>query len=130
MVGWSLSAVIVVSLVSIGLGAFVAPRWSSAQYGIVLDDPRALAFIRAMGVRDVVIGGLLGLIAWQHARQTLGLGMALTAVIAVTDLVLVIADRRTATAQPTTRALDAARVLHAAGVVGLVLTGTVLLAGY
>jgi hypothetical protein len=131
MIGWSLSAVIVVSLLSIGLGVLVAPRRSSEQYGIVLDDPRALAFIRAMGVRDAVIGGLLALMALAGARAMLGWGMCLTASIAVIDLLVVTADRRGTTAGTTGRHRpDAARLLHASGAIGLLVTAGALLAGY
>jgi hypothetical protein len=51
MLGWALSAVIIVSLVVVGCGALSAPRRSGALYGIVLDDQRALAFIRAIWAR-------------------------------------------------------------------------------
>ena len=128
MIGWSLSALIVVSLLSLGVGVLVAPRKSSEQYGIVLDDPRALAFLRAMGVRDAVIGGLLALMALGGARDMLGWGIAVTAAIAVADYVLVTADRRLTGYRGT--GLDAARLLHAGGAAGLLLTAGALLAGY
>ena len=126
MLGWTLSAVIIVSLVAVGCGALSAPRRSSALYGIVLDDERALAFIRAMGARDLVIGGLLAVIAFQRRGGPLGWALCLTAVVALADYIVVTADRRTAISGAPARA----RVLHASGAVGLVLTGGLLLAGY
>src|SRR4029453_19519644 len=93
MLGWALSAVIIVSLVAVGFGALSAPRRAAALYGIVLDDQRALAFIRAMGARDLVIGGLLAVIAFQRRSGPLGWGLCLTAVVALTDYVVVPADR-------------------------------------
>jgi hypothetical protein len=80
-----------------------------------------------MGMRDVVIGGLLGLLALDQGRHALGFGMYVSALIAVTDFLVVSSDRR-ATRNAAGRP-DAARVLHASGAVGLVVTGTVLLAG-
>ena len=127
MIGWSLSVLIVVSLLSLGLGVLVAPRRSSEQYGIVLDDPRALAFLRAMGVRDAVIGGLLALMALARAREMLAWGIAVTAAIAVVDYLVVTADRRITAPRA---GLDAARLLHAGGAVGLLVTAAALLAGY
>lgn len=127
MIGWSLSALIVVSLLSLGVGVLVAPRRSSEQYGIVLDDPRAFAFLRAMGVRDAVIGGLLALMALAREREMLGWGIVVTASIAVADFLVVTADRRIT---GTTGRPDAARLLHAGGAVGLLVTAAVLLAGY
>jgi len=129
MLGWVLAAVIIVSLVAIGFGALSAPRRSAALYGIVLDDPRALALIRAMGARDLVIGGLLAVIAYQRARTALGWGLFLTAVVALADYVIVAADRRAATPGSRAHAMDT-RVLHATSTVGLVVAACLLLAGY
>ena len=58
MLGLALAAVVIVSIVAVGCAALSAPRRAAALYGIVLDDRRTLAFIRAMGARDLVIGGL------------------------------------------------------------------------
>jgi hypothetical protein len=43
------------------ISATVAPKMASAHFGIVLKDPRALAFVRAMGIRDLVMGLMLGM---------------------------------------------------------------------
>ena len=129
MLGWALSAVTIVSLVAVGCGALGAPRRSAALYGIVLDDQRALAFIRAMGARDLVIGGLLAVIAFQRRCGPLAWSLCLTAVVALADYVVVAADRRAAMSGAPGRAMDT-RVLHAMGAVGLVLAGGLLLAGY
>jgi len=129
MLGWALSAATIVSLVVVGFGALWAPRRWAALYGIVLDDRRALAFIRAMGVRDIAIGGLLAVIAYQRARTALGWGLFLTAVVALADYVVVSADRRAATPGSRAHAMDT-RVLHATSTVGLVVAACLLLAGY
>jgi hypothetical protein len=129
MLGWTLSAVIIVSLVAVGLGALAAPRRGAALYGIVLDDQRALAFIRAMGARDLVIGGLLAVIAFQRRGEPLAWSLCLTALVALADYVLVTADRRAVPSGAPAGAMDT-RVLHALGAMGLVLAGGVVLAGY
>ena len=129
MLGWALSAATIVSLVVVGFGALWAPRRWAALYGIVLDDRRALAFIRAMGVRDIAIGGLLAVIAYQRARTALGWGLFLTAVVALADYVVVAADRRAATPGSRAHARDT-RVLHATGAVGLVVVACLVLVGY
>src|SRR5262245_48432858 len=129
MLGWTFSAVIIVSLVAVGVGALAAPGLGAALYGIVLDDRRALAFIRAMGVRDLVIGGLLAVIASQRRSEPLGWGLCLTAVVALADYVLVTADRRAARSGAPAGAMDT-RVLHAMGAIGLVLAAGLVLAGY
>jgi hypothetical protein len=129
MIGWALSAMTIVGLVAVGFGALSAPRRSAAVYGILLDDRRALAFIRAMGVRDLAIGGLLAVIAFEGRREALGWGLCLTAVVALVDYVVVAADRRAAGSGAPARAMHAL-VLHALGAAGLVLAGGLLLAGY
>ena len=127
MLGWTLSVVIIVSLVGLGIGGLAAPRAFARLYGIVLDDERALAFIRAMGARDVVIGALLAVIALQRRSAPLGWGLCLTALVAVTDYAVVTADRRAA-ASGGSVTMDA-RPLHVMGAVGLIVAGTLLFLG-
>ncbi len=122
MLGWLLAALVVLGLLAIGFGGVLAPGSASAQYGIVLDDPRALGLVRAMAARDLVIGGLLALVALGGSRETLGWGTCLTALIAVVDLAVVTADGHAAAGR--------ARTLHAGGAVGLLVAGATLLAGY
>ena len=126
MIGWVLAVLVVVGLLAIGLGGLVAPRSAAVQYGIVLDDPRALGFVRAMAARDLVIGGLLAIVALTRPSDLLGWAMCLTAFIAAIDFLVVTADR----AATSGRRLDRATALHAGGVVGLLAAGAVLLAGY
>ena len=126
MLGSVLSALVFLALVAVGVVALVAPRFSASQYGIVIDDPRALALIRAMGVRDVAIGALIALLALTGAREALVWAMFATAPVALIDLALVAADRRTA---GTGHRLDRSCALHAAGAIGLLVTAAILRAG-
>ena len=118
----------IVGLVAVGVGALVTPRMASAQFGIVTGESRALALVRAMGVRDVVIGVLLALLAMERARDTLAWAMFATALVAFVDLAVVMADRRTA-AGALQRPFDRSCWLHAIGAIGFLVTGTVLRAG-
>lgn len=129
MIGWGLVALAASGLVAVGAGALVAPRPSASQYGIVVEDPRALAFVRAMGIRDLVIGVLLGLLAWSRSRELVAWALYAIALIAVLDFVVVTIDRPAAGARGATRGIPS-RVLHAAGAIGLGLAGAVLHAGY
>jgi uncharacterized protein DUF4267 len=43
----------------IGAGAVIAPKHSAGHFGIPAGDPAALAFVRAAGVRDVILGGIV-----------------------------------------------------------------------
>jgi Domain of unknown function (DUF4267) len=121
MIGIAFTGLVVLGLLGIGVGALVAPRASARQYGIVLDDARALAFIRAMGARDLVIGVLLVLLASTERRELLACGMVAAATIAVVDFVVVSVH------QPPPRALS--RLLHAGGAIGLLAVGVILASG-
>jgi hypothetical protein len=99
----AVTAFVALGLVGVGAGALLAPGVSSRQYGIALDDARALAFIRAMGVRDVVMGALLLLLAAAGQRELLAWGLLASAAVAGVDFALVSA----AGAQPRARALHA-----------------------
>jgi len=104
---------VALALIGIGVLALAAPRPSARQYGIAVDDSRALAFIRAMGVRDLVIGVLLLLLASAGRRELLAWGMVASAAIAVVDFAVVSAAG----------ARTGARVLHAGGAIGLLVAG-------
>jgi hypothetical protein len=128
MIGWVLVGVAATGLVAVGIGALVAPRPSAIQYGIVIDDPRALAFIRAMGIRDLVIGVLLGLLASSRSRELIAWALYATALIALLDFVVVTADGGT-TGHDRTRRIPA-WAPHVLGAIGLGVAGAVVHAGY
>ena len=121
MLGLWLAGGIALGLLGIGGGALVAPRLSARQYGIAIEDVRALAFIRAMGVRDVVLGVLLLLLAAAGRRELLAAGVLASAAVAVLDYVVVSRDRPPAPAR--------ARLLHAGGALGLLVAGAVIAGG-
>ena len=125
MLGWALSIAVVAGLAGVGLAAVYMPRVAARHYGIVPDDVRALAFIRGMGIRDVVIGVLLGLLALERAPTALGWGLVVTALVAVVDLAVVIADHRATSRRP----MDRAAAVHAGGILVLLVAGVVLLVG-
>jgi len=128
MIGWILAALAAGLLVGVGAAALVAPRAAMAQYGIVVDEPRALAFVRAMGVRDLALGVLVALLASTGSRELVAWALWAAAPIAVVDCIVVTADRPATVAPGRTRL--AARLLHAGGAIGLLLAGGVVRAGY
>jgi hypothetical protein len=118
MTGLVVAGFVALCLIGIGVGALVAPRASSRQYGILLEDARALAFIRAMGARDLVIGVLLLMLASAARTELLAWGLIASAAIALVDFAVVSAAG----------ARGASRLVHALGGVGLVVAGLVLFA--
>jgi hypothetical protein len=111
MIGLAVAALVGLALIAVGVGALLAPRMASQQFGIVLDDPRALAFIRAIGARDLLIGVLLLLLAVAGSRELLAWAMAASALIALVDYAVVSAAG----------AGSRARALHAIGGIGILL---------
>jgi hypothetical protein len=121
MIGRSLAVLVALGLIGIGVAALAAPRPSSRQYGIVLNDPRALALFRAMGVRDLVIGVLVLLLAAAGRRDLLALGAAASAAIAILDFWVVSREAPGATA---------ARLLHGGGALGVLAVALVIALGW
>jgi hypothetical protein len=121
MLGLTLAGLVALGLIGIGVGALVAPRASSRQYGVVPDDPRALALFRAMGVRDLVIGVLVLLLLAAARRDLLALGIAASSAIALLDFAVVSRDAPQA---------STARLLHGGGALGLLSAALVIALGW
>jgi hypothetical protein len=115
MLGLALTGLVALALIGIGVGALAAPALASRQFGIVVPDPRALAFVRAMGVRDLVLGVMLLLLVAAGNRELLAFGLAASAAVAVLDLTVVARDRPPGGG----RAPRAALLIHAGGLLGL-----------
>jgi hypothetical protein len=116
MIGLAVAAMVALALIGVGAGALAAPRRFLQQYGILLEDPRALAFIRAMGVRDLGIGILLLLLAGAGRRELLAWGMGAASLIAFVDYAVVSAAG----------ARRGARALHAIGGIGVLVAALVI----
>lgn len=126
MIGMILCGVAALSLLGIGIGAIVAPAFSSGQYGIVVADARALAYLRAMGARDLVLGIVLALLMALGSSALLAASVAACALVAIVDFAVVLADRRPVAAPPgVPRGLSL--TMHAGGAIGL-LAAAVLVA--
>jgi hypothetical protein len=130
MIGWLLAGCVAVALMVVGGRALVAPRPSLVQYGLATTDPRALGLVRAMGIRDVVIGILLALLALERSRGVLGWAMFAAALVAFVDFAVVMTERGAGTVpDDAARGFDRSCWIHAAGATGLLLTGIALRAG-
>ncbi len=103
-----------VLLTVIGAGGVVAPKLSAGQFGIPAADPAALAFVRAAGLRDVVLGGIV--------FASLGDAKALRRVLGWTSLV----GLGDAVALAALRGLRPQHVLHVGGFAALALLALTL----
>jgi hypothetical protein len=96
---------------AIGAGAIIAPKTSAGQYGLPTEDPSALAFVRALGARDIAIGGAL--ISNRDDRPAL-------ARICFWSTIAALAD---AAAVGSVRGLRLQHVVHISGALALILAG-------
>ena len=78
-------------LAAIGAGAMVAPRRSAAVFGIEAESPDALAFVRACGGRDLVLGALLAASLGEPAA--LRRALVLVSLVGVLDAIVLAAAR-------------------------------------
>ncbi len=76
---------------AIGGGAVVAPRFSARQYGLPSEDAAALAFVRATGARDALLGGLI--LASRGDRAGLRRTLAWSSLVGLADAGIVFARR-------------------------------------
>ncbi len=76
---------------ALGAGAVAAPRFSAGQYGVPSDDPDALAFVRATGARDALLGALIA--ASLHDRPALRRALAWSSLAGLADAAILLARR-------------------------------------
>jgi hypothetical protein len=78
---------------ALGIGALVAPGIASAQYGLPVTDRTALALVRAVGARDLVLGIIVLLLLAARNRSALELVLGVSTLAAVGDAVAVSSGR-------------------------------------
>ncbi len=93
MIGSTVAGLCGVAFFAIGIGALWAPGISSVQYGLPATDRTALALVRAIGARDVVLGIIvLSLLAGRN-RGALELVLAASILAAAGDAAAVSSGR-------------------------------------
>jgi hypothetical protein len=82
-----------VAFFAVGLGALLAPGLSSVQYGLPVTDRAALALVRAVGARDVVLGIIVLLLLAGRNRSALELVLGVSILAALGDAAAVSTGR-------------------------------------
>ncbi len=93
MVGSVVAALGGLAFFAIGIGALFAPGLSSEQYGLPTSDRAALAFIRAVGARDIVLGIIVLLLLASRNRAGLEVVLAASILAAAGDATAVLTGR-------------------------------------
>ena len=77
----------------LGAGFVALPEWGALLFGIEAPSGEGLAYVRAIGFRDLALGlYIAGLALWSD-RRALGIVLGLTTVIPVLDFALVLGMR-------------------------------------
>jgi len=118
LIGTVLSAVAALALVGLGAGALVAPERSAQTYGIASLERDVLAYVRGLGVRDLVLGALAALLLIAGKRNALAALFALAALAGLADFLIVWRARGAASR-------DSLRT-HALGTFGLLVLAAIL----
>lgn len=81
-----LVALLGLGLVAVGIAALLVPGLAAAVYGVDATTLSARIFVRAAGVRDLAIGGiLLGLLARRIESRALGIAVLGTTLVPIVD---------------------------------------------
>lgn len=96
MIGTIIAAFGGLALLGVGIGALVAPAFSSSQYGLPTTERLALALIRAIGARDIVLGTLVLVLLAQGDRGALALVLLVSIIAALADACAVATGRSAA----------------------------------
>ena len=80
----------------IGLGALLAPGMSSVAYGLPTTDRAALALVRAVGARDLVLGIIVLLLLASRNRSALQIVLFVSILAAAGDATAVATGREDA----------------------------------
>src|SRR6202035_5233111 len=77
-----------VAVLGIGAAALLWPRQSTITYGIPMDDADALAYVRAVAARDLVMGSYVLWEALANDRKALEAGLAGCVIAPAADFIL------------------------------------------
>ncbi len=112
MIGSALSAVVALAFIALGIGSYVAPKSLAKNYGLPISSGSEIAYLRALGTRDLVLGLLVGrFLLAAEMRPALRSTIAVSAIVAAADFTAVLGVRGGTAKQ--------ALAIHGSGIVGL-----------
>ena len=122
MIGMTLAVLGALAFLAIGVAALVAPKMSSEQYGLPSSEPFALAFVRALGVRDLVLGLIVLFFVVGGSRGAASAVLAVCVLVALADGLLVYRERGTSALK--------SLITHGVGGIALLVAWAALRAGF
>ena len=114
VIGPTLSALVALAFIALGIGSYVAPRALAENYGLPISSATEIAYLRALGTRDLVLGLLVGrFLATAESRAALRATVAVSAIVAAGDFSAVFGVRG--------GNAKTALAIHGSGIAGLLL---------
>jgi hypothetical protein len=93
MLGSLAAALAAASFLGLGAGSLVAPAALAQNYGLPVDDATGIAYVRALGMRDAVLGLVLLTFLVRGDRRALATSVGLSSLVGASDFTIV-ATRR------------------------------------
>jgi hypothetical protein len=121
VIGSTLSVCAALAFFGLGAGALAAPRELAKNYGIAVEGADQIAYLRAVGARDAVLGLLLAAFIARRERGPLAVTLALSALAGASDFALVAAARG--------RSAAPSLMIHGGGTIGLLALAALVRAG-
>jgi hypothetical protein len=88
------SALVAISFLGLAAGALAAPRALAENYGLPIDDATGDAYVRALGMRDAILGLIILTFLARGERGPLATAIGLSALVGASDFTIVAAQRR------------------------------------
>jgi hypothetical protein len=120
VIGSILAGLAALAFVSIGFVALAAPRFSAAQYGLCAEGPAGEAFVRALGARDLALGGIIAALLASGGGGNLAWALAISAIVGAADFFIVRAAGQAGAKHSC--------IVHAAGTTGLLIAAAAVAA--
>ncbi len=118
MIASTLSGLIAFVFASIGVGSFANPTGLAASYGLPVETDTGIAYARALGARDLILGAIVAVLAAARVpRSLLGNLINVIALVGLADFVLVASTRESR---------KSALLLHGGGTLGLVIAAAIV----
>jgi hypothetical protein len=111
VIGSLLATCVALSYLGLGAGAALAPLRLAEGYGLPVESQTGIAYVRALGARDAVLGLLVLWFAASRKRDALSATIALSALVGASDFAIVLRSR--GAGAPTSLAI------HGGGTLGL-----------
>ncbi len=112
MIGSSLAALVALSFLALGAGAFAAPSALGENYGLPAEHDVGRGYVRALGSRDAALGLLIAWCLATNHKRALAATIGASTLVACCDFLIVVGTRGSAARK--------SLAIHGSGMAGLI----------